>query len=65
MLEVEEREMGRLEAISETDFFRLPNPINQEQLEYQKQLIDTGLEMLSKLSDPQYLAAEEALEVDE
>ena len=64
-LEVEEREMGQLEAISESDFFRLTNSINKEQLEYQKQLIDAGLEMLSKLSDLQYLAAEEALEADQ
>ena len=47
------------------DFFKLQDKIGQQQLEARKDLINQGWDMLMRLSDPEYLATEEAQESDQ
>ncbi|DBA66277.1 TPA: hypothetical protein ACH3X2_002532 [Trebouxia sp. C0005] len=47
------------------DLFKLQDEIDQQQLEAQKNLIDQGWDMLIRLSDPTYLASEEAQKSDQ
>ncbi len=65
LLERENRVFPAQAEQSGADFFKLQDKIDQQQLQKQKDLIDEGWHMLIRLSDPEYLASEEAQESDQ